>query len=81
MAAPSKKARHAALTVSDILADDLTQVANAYWAPGSASLKPFDATLIEKLYAEELAPAGQKGDTARLMLLEFSCYLEKYVAD
>jgi hypothetical protein len=73
-----KRSRHASLTIQEILSDDLTQVANSYWGPGNQQLKPFSAAVIENIYRDELQPAKGKVDMARLMLLEFSCYLEKY---
>lgn len=69
----------ASLTVQDILSDDLTQVANAYWAPGNHSLLLFSSDIINKIYQEDLTPAdGQQVELARLILLEISYYLEKY---
>lgn len=69
---------HVAPTVADILSDSLTKTANSYWAPGNPKLKPFSAALIEKIYREELQPVDGKLNVTRVVLLEFSCYLEKF---
>jgi hypothetical protein len=79
---PTKRSKSAvvSLTVDDILSDDLTQVANAYWAPGNQSVLPFSPEVIEKIYQEDLtASDGKLVDIVRLVLLEISHYLEKYV--
>ena len=69
------------LTVSDLLADTLTPLANSYWAPGQPSHLPFDATLIPKLYAEHIAPAtaNSASTSSALQVLELSAYLENYL--
>lgn len=64
-------------TVKDILEDQLTKVSLEYWAPGSQKKKPFDSAVITKIYNEEIGI--ESASTSRLMLLELSFYLEKYV--
>ena len=69
------------LTVSDLLADTLTPLANSYWAPGQPSHLPFDADLIPKLYTQHIAPATASSTAASssLQVLELSAYLENYL--
>ena len=69
------------LTVSDLLADTLTPLANSYWAPGQPSHLPFDPTLIPKLYTEHIAPAtaSSSATSSSLQVLELSAYLENYL--
>lgn len=64
-------------TVKDILEDALTKVSLEYWAPGSQKKKDFDSAVITKIYNDEIG--AQTASTSRLMLLELSFYLEKYV--
>jgi hypothetical protein len=68
------------LTVKDILSDSLTQMANQYWGPGNDKLKPFESNVVESIYSNEIHPSKGKSSTTRLLLLEFSCYLEKYIS-
>lgn len=75
----SKKRKVIAPTVQDILQDDLTKISLENWSSfGSASdqkkLKPFNSQLVSDIYLKEL----QKFDPHKLMILEFSHYLEKY---
>ena len=69
------------LTVSDLLADTLTPLANAYWAPGQPTHLPFDASLIPKLYTDHIAPANAASTAASsaLQVLELSAYLENFL--
>ncbi|XP_077992997.1 RNA helicase aquarius-like [Glandiceps talaboti] len=70
--------RAAAPTVQQINADVLTQLASNYWAPHSnLPRKPFDVKVIEDIYRKELL--GSKFAIRRVMLLEFSQYLENYL--
>ena len=62
-------------TVEEIQSDPLTALSNVYWAPGLSDAKPFDPSVVESIYAEEVEP----GKISRLTLLEFSCYLEGYL--
>lgn len=64
-------------TVKDILEDALTKVSLEYWAPGSQQKKPFDPAVVTKIYNDEIG--AEAASTSRLMLLELSFYLEKYV--
>ena len=77
---PSKRSKSVAvsLTVEDIMSDDLTKVANAYWAPTNQAVLPFSPEIIEKIYQEDLtATDGKPVELVRLVLLEISRYLEK----
>lgn len=64
-------------TVKDILEDALTKVSLEYWAPGSQNKKAFDSAVVTKIYNDEIG--SESASTSRLMLLELSFYLEKYV--
>ena len=64
-------------SVQSILQDSLTKISLEYWAPGNAQKKPFSASIIEQIYSEEIG--GSEAATSRLVLLELSFYLEKYV--
>lgn len=64
-------------TVQNILEDALTKVSLEYWAPGSAKKKDFDPAVVAKIYNEDIG--AETATTSRLMLLELSFYLEKYV--
>eukprot|EP00954_Amorphochlora_amoebiformis_P029332 1393007-Amorphochlora_amoeboformis.AAC.2 len=69
----------AAPSVKDIVNDRLTPLANAYWALGKKSLRPYDSKVIEEIYKNELSGEKIKAITARAVLLEFSSYLENYL--
>ncbi len=58
-------------------ADKLTPVANRYWAPGHASYAAYDPKVIEDLYYRELIDTSV--GSSRVVMLELSSYLEKYV--
>lgn len=75
--APRPGSSFNAPTVQDILSDSLTKLSLEYWAPGSQQKKAFDASIIEQIYKDEIV--AHPGSTSRLMLLELSFYLEKYV--
>lgn len=64
-------------TVQNILEDALTKVSLEYWAPGSQKKKAFDPAIVAKIYNEDIG--AETATTSRLMLLELSFYLEKYV--
>lgn len=66
-------------TVDQIANDTLTQISNQYWSPSdeTVTLKPFDPVLIEDIYTNELMKT--KFALRRIMLLEFSQYLENYL--
>ena len=69
------------LTVSDLLADTLTPLANSHWAPGQPFHLLFDAALIPTLYQQHIAPATASSTAASssLQVLELSAYLENYL--
>ncbi|XP_076342913.1 LOW QUALITY PROTEIN: RNA helicase aquarius [Tachypleus tridentatus] len=65
-------------TVEQINADVVTQLANQYWAPHSRDpWLEFDSKVIEKIYVNEILGSGFA--IRRIMLLEFSQYLENYL--
>jgi len=66
-------------TVQDILEDSLTKISLEYWAPGSQKKKEYSAAIIDQIYKDEIGVPN--APTSRLMLLELSFYLEKYVID
>lgn len=68
----AKKGKVQALTVQEIISDELTSLSLQYWA--GDEVKPFDPKIIEDIYTKELKP----NDLQRMMLLEVSHYLEKY---
>lgn len=72
---PSKKA--AAPSVSQINAEYVTQLANKYWAPHSKNKLPFDPKVMEEVYEKEIVQS--KFAIRKIMLLEFSQYLENYL--
>ncbi|XP_022090524.1 intron-binding protein aquarius-like [Acanthaster planci] len=70
--------RSQAPTVEQINADILTQLASEYWAPHShLPRRPFDPKVIEDVYQKELIQ--NRFAIRRVMLLEFSQYLENYL--
>lgn len=72
---PAKKA--SAPSVSQINAEYVTQLANRYWAPHSKSKLPFDPKVMEDVYQKEIFQS--KFAIRKIMLLEFSQYLENYL--
>ncbi|EDV21748.1 uncharacterized protein TRIADDRAFT_30088, partial [Trichoplax adhaerens] len=64
-------------TVQQIQNDVLTEYAIKYWAPHSSEKAPYDPEIIEKIYKEEML--GSKFSIRRMVLLEFSQYLENYL--
>ncbi|CAG10389.1 unnamed protein product [Tetraodon nigroviridis] len=71
----TKKA--AAPSVAQINAEYVTQLANKYWAPHSTSKLPFDLKVMEDIYGTEIVQS--KFSIRKIMLLEFSQYLENYL--
>ncbi|CAD7092555.1 unnamed protein product [Hermetia illucens] len=66
------------VTVSQINADVISQLANVYWSPETQTEhRPFDASVIENVYTNEIA--NSKHSVRRVMMLEFSQYLENYL--
>ncbi|CAJ1073365.1 RNA helicase aquarius isoform X2 [Xyrichtys novacula] len=72
---PAKKA--AAPSVSQINAEYVTQLANKYWAPHVKNKLPFDPKVMEDIYDKEILKS--KFAIRKIMLLEFSQYLENYL--
>ncbi|RVE57414.1 hypothetical protein OJAV_G00216000 [Oryzias javanicus] len=72
---PAKKA--AAPSVSQINAEYVTQLANKYWAPNAKNKLPFDPKVMEDVYEKEIVQS--KFSIRKIMLLEFSQYLENYL--
>ncbi|KAE8587504.1 hypothetical protein XENTR_v10021996 [Xenopus tropicalis] len=52
-------------------------LANTYWAPHSKKKLPFDYKVIEDIYVKEIA--ASRFSIKKIMLLEFSQYLENYL--
>ncbi|KAK2517184.1 Aqr [Columba livia] len=80
MAAPASSAppkKVVAPTVSQINAEYVTQLANKYWAPHVKKKLPFDSKVIEDVYTKEIVKS--KFAIRKIMLLEFSQYLENYL--
>ncbi|XP_006274043.1 RNA helicase aquarius [Alligator mississippiensis] len=73
--APPKKI--VAPTVSQINAEFVTQLAHRYWAPHVQKRLCFDAKVIEDVYVKEIVKS--KFAIRKIMLLEFSQYLENYL--
>ncbi|XP_037087891.1 RNA helicase aquarius-like [Pollicipes pollicipes] len=74
------RSKGAAPTVQQINADRVTQLANQYWSPYIISVDqqaPFNPAIIEEIYQQELI--GSNFAVRRVMLLEFSQYLENYL--
>lgn len=66
-------------TVAQINADSITQLANKYWAPHKTFQERlhFDSSIIDDIYLNEIRGSGFA--IKRIMLLEFSQYLENYL--
>ncbi|XP_064421049.1 RNA helicase aquarius [Latimeria chalumnae] len=64
-------------TVSQINAEFVTQLSNKYWAPHVKKKLSFDAKVIEDVYQKEVVKS--KFAIRKIMLLEFSQYLENYL--
>lgn len=66
------------LTVDQISADPITLRAHEYWSPASAgSHKPYDPSIIKEIYRCEVC--GSNFSSRRIVVLELSQYLEKYL--
>lgn len=79
-AAPTKGRKagaHHAPSVQNIVTDPLTMLSLQYWAQGAQEKAAFDPKIVDQIFETELNP--QKLDLSRVMLLELSFYLEKYV--
>ncbi|XP_075007855.1 RNA helicase aquarius isoform X3 [Calonectris borealis] len=80
MAAPASSGppkKIVAPTVSQINAEYVTQLANKYWAPHVKKKLSFDSKVIEDVYTKEIVRS--KFAIRKIMLLEFSQYLENYL--
>ncbi|XP_072340560.1 RNA helicase aquarius isoform X1 [Scyliorhinus torazame] len=64
-------------TVSQINAEYVTQLSNRYWAPHVKKKMTFDSKVIEDVYQKEIVKT--KFAIRKIMLLEFSQYLENYL--
>ncbi|KAK7100268.1 RNA helicase aquarius-like [Littorina saxatilis] len=77
-AKPKGKKNTSAVTVEQIQEDRLTQLANEFWSdPALRQNKPFNSQIVEDVYQKEMI--GTDFSTKRLMMLEFSRYLENYL--
>ncbi|XP_017468597.1 PREDICTED: intron-binding protein aquarius [Rhagoletis zephyria] len=67
------------VTVSQISADIIWQLASQYWSPETPvdELLPYNGNIIEDIYCREIL--DHRSSTRRIMMLEFSQYLEKYL--
>ncbi|CAG0881256.1 unnamed protein product [Darwinula stevensoni] len=75
---PHKPRQGAAPTVDQIFSDRITQVAYKYWSPQTkGNHSPFNADIIEEVYQNEII--GSSFSRRRIMMLEFSQYLENYL--
>ncbi|XP_023608666.1 intron-binding protein aquarius isoform X6 [Myotis lucifugus] len=77
MAAPAQPKKIVAPTVSQINAEFVTQLACKYWAPHIKKKSPFDIKVIEDIYEKEIVKS--RFAIRKIMLLEFSQYLENYL--
>ncbi|XP_035781501.1 RNA helicase aquarius-like [Anopheles albimanus] len=67
-----------AITVSQINADEITFLANRYWAPDTVSShEPYNPQVIEDIYRKEICDS--RHSLRRIMMLEFSQYLENFL--
>ncbi|KAM9294455.1 RNA helicase aquarius [Gastrophryne carolinensis] len=64
-------------TVTQMNAEFVSQLAKNYWAPHSKKKLPFDPKVIEDIYIKEIVKS--KFSIRKIMLLEFSQYLENYL--
>ncbi|XP_018567368.1 intron-binding protein aquarius isoform X2 [Anoplophora glabripennis] len=65
-------------TVQQIISDRITQLADKYWAPNSLEQHvDFDPEVIEDIYMQDIR--GSNFSIRRIMVLEFSQYLENYL--
>ncbi|CAH1983375.1 unnamed protein product [Acanthoscelides obtectus] len=65
-------------TIEQISADRITELAEKYWAPHSKEKHlDFDPNVIEDIYMQDIR--GSNFSIRRIMVLEFSQYLENYL--
>ncbi|CAH0728342.1 unnamed protein product, partial [Brenthis ino] len=75
---PPDKSKIPLPTLSQINADRITQLANQYWSPHTKEDHlPYDASIVESIYQAEIL--GSNFAVRRIMMLEFSQYLETYL--
>ncbi|XP_074091147.1 RNA helicase aquarius isoform X2 [Macrotis lagotis] len=77
MTTPAPPKKILAPTVSQINAEFVTQLACKYWAPHVKNKSPFDSKVIEAIYEKEIVRS--RFAIRKIMLLEFSQYLENYL--
>ncbi|XP_059617588.1 RNA helicase aquarius [Phlebotomus argentipes] len=72
------KGKVTTITVAQINADRINQLANQYWAPHTASSHElYNPDIIEDIYFKEIRDT--RHSVRRIMMLEFSQYLENYL--
>ncbi|KAM3962478.1 RNA helicase aquarius-like [Aphomia sociella] len=77
-APPGDKPKIPLPTLSQINADRITQLASQYWSPQTKENHlPYDASIVESIYQAEIL--GSNFSVRRIMMLEFSQYLESYL--
>ncbi|CAG5126687.1 unnamed protein product, partial [Candidula unifasciata] len=70
--------KSSAITVEQIQEDRITELAFKNWSPEARKNNvPFKPQIVEEIYQKELA--GSNFSTKRIMMLEFSRYLENYL--
>ena len=71
--------KYVPITVEQIAKDTITQIASRYWLKQDSDsvLETYDPNLIEDIYSNELLKSNFS--LKRIMLLEFSQYLENYL--
>ncbi|PVD23785.1 hypothetical protein C0Q70_17059 [Pomacea canaliculata] len=75
---PKSGPKSSAVTVEQIQEDRLTQLANDFWSDTALKEgKPFNHQLVETIYQKEMIFTDFA--TKRIMMLEFSRYLENYL--
>ena len=62
-------------TLHEIQTDSISSLAETYWTTKKPSERIWLAAIVEQIYCEELQ--NKRYETRKLMLLEFSQYLEK----
>jgi len=73
-----RKARTSEPTVEQIQADNLTSLARNYWAPTHGKPKgDFSPSVVEQIYKSDMVGSGFS--IKRIMMLEFSQYLENFL--
>ncbi|XP_048393345.1 RNA helicase aquarius isoform X3 [Stegostoma tigrinum] len=77
MDSASQGKKMVAPTVSQINAEYVTQLSNRYWAPHVKKKMTFEPKVIEDVYQKEIVKT--KFSIRKIMLLEFSQYLENYL--